>query len=165
MPSRCRRPRHPAEPRGTILIICLLLMLVASFLAGLLLLLARTEATLSATMGASMQATNAADYGIEFALSNLDPAQPAPFPPQALVPGMPGVPRVQATAGLRDGSNATPRRTGDALPPPGMDLRFKYGNWVITATGWARGWLFSVASAQLQRSEDIPEVHCIEYSC
>lgn len=159
-PSPCR-PRRLADPRGAILIICLLLVLIASFLGGLLLLLARTEATVSATMGGSVQAMNAAEYGIELAINSLNPTQQAaPFPAQTLAPG------IRATPGLRDGSSPGAVNQGAFPCPPGYDLRLGCTGYLFTSTGWAKAWLVTTASAQVQAAEDIYH-GCggTEYSC
>src|SRR3972149_6639387 len=108
-------PRAPrlADPRGTILVICLLLVLFASFLAGFALILGRTENTMSATERGGAQASTAAEYGLEFAVNSRPPGRPAPpFASQTLAPG------VRATPGLRDGSRAAAVNQGPTACPP-----------------------------------------------
>lgn len=162
MPNACsRRPRRAPQPRGAVLIICLMLMLIASFLGGLLLLLARTEASISASSRGGVQALNAAEYGIQFAINSLDPAQPgAPFPDQTLSSG------IRATAGLRDRSNPGSVNQGPTACPPGYSLSLGCSTYTFTATGWARGWLVTTASTQLQNAESIYQgCRGTEYSC
>jgi len=153
--------RRLAEPRGTILVICLLLMVVAAFMGTALLALTRTEATMTATARGSLQAMNAAEFGLEFAVNSLDPSQVfAPFPTQTLAPG------VRATAGLRDGSNPSAVNQGPTACPPGYSLALGCSAYTLAATGWARAWLVATASTQLERAESIYQ-GCAgtEYSC
>jgi hypothetical protein len=154
-------PHRIAEAPGTILVISLLLMLLASFLGATLLTLSRTEASISSSSRGSVQALHAAEYGLEFAVNNLDPAQPlAAFPPQTLAPG------VQATPGLRNGSSASPVNQGPTSCPPGYSLALGCTGYSVVATGWARGWLATIASTQLEADQSIYR-GCAgtEYSC
>ena len=162
MPSTVsHRTRRVAEPQGTILVICLLLVLFASFLAGFALLLARTENTMSATDRGGAQASTAAEYGLEFAVNSLDPGRPAtPFPPQTLALG------VRATPGLRDGSRAAAVNQGPTACPPGYSLALGCSAFSVAATGWARAWLVTTASTQLEAAESIYRgCDGTEYSC
>ncbi len=154
------RRRH-REPRGTVLIVCLMLMLVASFLAGLALLLARTENTMSATQRGGAQALTAAEYGLELSVNSLDPGRPAtPFVPQTLGPG------VRTTPGLRDGSNAAAVNQGPTACPPGYSLSLGCSAYSFAATGWARAWLATTASTQLEAAEAIFRgCNGTEFSC
>jgi hypothetical protein len=136
-------------------------MVVAAFLTGLIIVLARTEATLVATSKGSFQATNAAEYGIEFALNGLNPARAStPFATQTLGGG------VSTTSGLRDGSSNTPVNMGTAACPPGYSTSLGCTGYTITATGWARAWLVTTASTQLEKSMSIYRGCAMtEYSC
>ncbi len=156
-----RTPRRLGDPRGTILIISLLLLVVATFLTGLILLLARTDATLSATSWGKARATNAAEYGIEFAINSLDPSQAATaFAPQTLGPD------VTVTPGLRDSTSASARNLGASACPPGYSTSLGCSGYTFTATGWARAWLVTTASTQLEKSEAIYRgCNGSEYSC
>ena len=162
MPNpRVHPPGRLADPRGMVLVICLLLMVLAAFLGATLLLLSRTEASISSTSRGSLQALNAAEYGIEFAVNGLDPSRPAsPFPDQTLAPGL------RATAGLRDRSNAGPVNQGPTACPPGYSLSLSCTGYTFTATGWARAWLVTTASTQLEAAESIYRgCNGTEYSC
>ncbi len=148
MSKPCRPARRRlADPRGAILIICLMLMLVAAALAGIIMILARSEASMSATARGNVQAANAAEYGIEFAISNLNPTQPAAFAPQTIAP------HVQVVSGLRNGSNGAPQNQGPAICPPGQSLNMGCNAFQFSATGQARGWLAVTASTQIQTVE------------
>jgi len=162
-PNRIRRRRRLAEPRGTILVTCLLLMVFAAFLTGLVLLLGHTEASITSTSRGNMLATHAAEYGIELAINNLNTSQvPAAFTPQTLTPG------VRATPGLRDGSSSSAANTGVSACPPGYSSSLGCSAYTFTATGWARGWLSltTTASVQVEKSESIYRgCNGTEYSC
>ncbi len=152
---------RPGEPRGAILFICLMLMLITAILAGIILFLSRTEATISATTRGSIQATNAAEYGIEFAINNLDPAQPsAAFPDQVLPNG------ARAQDGLRNRAMAGAVNQGASACPPGYSLTLACAGYQFTATGWAQGWLAPQASTQVQSMEAIYQgCRGTEYGC
>ena len=154
-------PRRLSDPRGTILIISLLLLVVAGFLAGLVLLLARTESTVAATSKGSIQAADAAEYGIELAINNLDPSKTlTAISTQTLGPG------VTAAPGLRDGSNATPANLGNSPCPAGYSTALGCTAYTVNATGSARGWYTVTASTQLEKSESIYRgCSGTEYSC
>ena len=154
-------PRRLGDPRGTILVICLLLMVVATFLTGLVLLLARNEGTMSATSKGSLQAINAAEYGLEMAINSLNPARAAtPFATQTLGSG------VTATPGLRDGSNNSAQPLGAAACPAGYSISLGCTGFTFAATGWASAWLSTQASTQLERSLSIYRgCNITEYSC
>lgn len=155
------RSRRLAEPRGTILVTCLLLMVFAAFLTGLVLLIGRTEATITSTSRGAMQATNAAEYGLELAINSLNPSQtPAAFATQTLAPG------VRATPGLRDGSSGSAQNLGVSACPPGYSSSLGCSAYTFAATGWARAWLTTTASVQLEKSESIYRgCNGTEYSC
>ncbi len=159
--SKTRPARRRAEPRGTILVISLLLMVVAAFLGGLILLLARTEGTLASTSVASMQAYNAAEYGLETAVNGFNPAvQPVAFTAQTLSSG------VRVTPGLRNGTNADGQNLGASGCPAGYSLSLGCSGYTFDATGWARAWLTTTASVQLERSDSIYRgCNGTEYSC
>ena len=154
-------PRRLGDPRGTILVICLLLLVVAAFLTGLILLLARNEGTMAATSKGSLQAINAAEYGLEIAINSLNPARAAtPFATQTLGSG------VTATPGLRDGSSNTPQNLGAAACPAGYSTSLGCTGYTFAATGWARAWLVTQASTQLEKSLSIYRgCSMTEYSC
>lgn len=156
-------PRRLADPRGAVLIISLLLLVVATFLVGLILLLARTEATISSTSRGSLQATNAAEYGIELAANGLDPAvTPTAFTKQTLASG------VTVTAGLRNGTFATPQNLGASPCPAGYSASLGCTAFTLAATGSARAWFAMPVSAstQIQKSESIFRgCNGTEYSC
>jgi len=154
-------PRRLSDPRGTILVICLLLMVVAAFLTGLVLVLARNEGSMAATSKGSLQAANAAEYGLELAINSLNPARAAtPFATQTLGAG------VTATPGLRDGSSNTPQNTGAAACPPGYSTSLGCTGYTFAATGWARAWLITQANTQLEKSLSIYRGCAItEHSC
>ncbi len=154
-------PRRLADPRGTILVICLLLMVVAAFLTGLIIVLARTEGTVAATSRGSLQASNAAEYGIEVAVNTLTPGKAStPFATQTLATG------VTATPGLRDGSNASVVNQGASACPAGYSTSLACTGYTFAATGWARAWLVTRASTQLEKSLSIFRGCAItEYSC
>lgn len=172
---KTRSARRAAEPRGTILIISLLLMVVAAFLGGLVLLMARTEGTLSSTSQGVMQATNAAEYGIELAINGLNPAlAPTAFSTVCLVPWDPTtcdtlsrpVRQVWTTPGLRSGTNSAAQNLGVSACPPGYSLALGCSGYTFDATGWARAWLATTASVQLEKSESIYRgCNGTEYSC
>ena len=159
--SRTQSSRRLADPRGTILVICLLLMVVATFLTGLILILARTEGTVAATSKGSLQATNAAEYGIEVAVNTLTPGKAStPFATQTLATG------VTATPGLRNGSNSTPQNIGATACPAGYSTSLGCTGYTFAATGWARAWLVTQASTQLEKSLSIFRGCAMtEYSC
>ena len=153
-PSLSRREkeaeRRLGKPKGVVLIICLMLLAIITLLAGTLLLLARTEVTISASARGSVQAMNAAEYGIQLGLNSLAPPNPpVPFRQQTLEGG------VRVTPGLRDGSNAVAVNHGPSTCPPGYSLELGCSAYVFTATGWANGWLGATASTQLQVAESI----------
>ncbi len=158
MPMTRRSPaRRLVEPRGAILIICLMLMLITAILAGIILFLSRTEATISANTRAHMQAANAAEYGIQFALSGIDSTNPnnPPFSVQCLTrPYIPPCPfSVQVTDGLGNGAQAGATSQGVCDCPPGYSLTLQCSCYRITATGWAQGWLSPRASTQIETVE------------
>jgi hypothetical protein len=136
-------------------------MVFAAFLTGLILLLGRTEATISNTSRGSMQATGAAEYGIELAINNLNTSQvPAAFAAQTLTPG------VRVTPGLRDGSSSAAANTGVGPCPPGYSSSLGCSAYTFAATGWARAWLTTTASVQIEKSESIYRgCNGTEYSC
>ncbi len=164
--TRTRASLRLQQPHGTILIISLLLMVVAAFLAGLLLLLARTEGTLAATSEGAMQATNAAEYGIELAINGLNPAQtPSAFPTQTLQ-SQAGISTVWTTAGNRNGNNAAAQNLGVSACPAGYSLSLGCSAYTFAATGWSRAWLVTTASVQLEKSESLYRgCNGTEYSC
>ena len=168
-------PRRLGDPRGTILVICLLLMVVAAFLTGLVLLLARNEGTMAATSKGSLQAINAAEYGIELAVNSLNPAKtPSTIQTQCLNPvdavtcdtvSRP-IRRVWVTAGLRDGSNNSAQPLGAAACPAGYSTSLGCTGFTFAATGWASAWLSTQASTQIERSLSIYRgCNITEYSC
>ena len=165
MPMTRRRPaRRLAEPRGAILLICLMLMLITAILAGIILFLSRMEGTISASTRGNIQATSAAEYGIEFAINSLDPAQTTftPFPTQVLNSKL----GLRATAGLRNGAAAAATNTGVSPCPAGYSLTLACSGYVITATGWAQGWLAPQASTQLQTLQAIYQgCRGTDYTC
>lgn len=169
MPMAHRNSAHRlAEPRGAILIICLMLMLITAILAGIILFLSRTEATISANTRASVQAANAAEFGIQLAINSIDSTNPnnPPFATRCLTPPYtaPCPFSVQATDGLRDGSQAGALSQGVCACPPGNSLSFICSCYRISATGWAQGWLAPRASTQIETVESIWQ-GCYQYTC
>jgi hypothetical protein len=137
-------------------------MVVAAFLAGLVLVLSRTEGSLAATSRGALQATSAAEYGIELSVNGLNPAQASTgvFSATTLAPG------VSVTPGLRNGTNNTPQNLGVTACPPGYSLSLGCTAYLFDATGWARGWLSTTASVQIEKSEAIYRgCSGTEYSC
>ena len=161
MPKPLRPTGRQSKQQGAILIVCLMLMLITAILAGVILFLSRTEATISASTRGGIQAATAAEYGIEFAIYNLNPAQTAaPFPDQVLTP------TVRVTAGLRDRSQAGATNQGPSPCPPGYSMSLACSAFTFTATGWAQGWLTPTASTQLQSMQSIYQgCRGTEYTC
>ena len=149
---------RPAE-RGSVLMISLLLLVVLSFLGGLVMMLAKTESGAGTGMRASTQAFNAAEYGLNFTVSSLDPAAPAPTPiSPTSIPAPPGVPG-SAVAGLqfwsgdktRTPDSLTPLKQGEAACPPGYSLTLGCQLYQFTATGQSKRFgLVVTATTELQ---------------
>ncbi len=156
------RPRRLADPRGTVLVICLMLMLVVSFLAGFLLLMARSEVAISSTSRGAVQAATAAEYGLELAMNSLNPLQAGNtgFADTTLGSGM------SVTAGHRDRTSAAPVDMGTAPCPAGYSMTLGCAAYTFAATGWARTGVFTSASTQLEASAGIYRgCNTTEYSC
>jgi hypothetical protein len=127
--------------------ISLLLLVVLSFLGGLVMMLARTETGVGTTMRAGSQAFNAAEYGLNFSINAMNPAAATTATGTLSIPGASGV---RAWSGSKDGSSAVPAKQGAAACPPGYSLSLGCQSYKFNATGQSSRFFVVTATTELE---------------
>ena len=146
-------PRSPRRgERGSVLMISLLLLVLISILGGLMMVLAQTETGIGTSMRSGSLAFNAAEYGLNLSINSLDPAGT----PAALgTVTLPGMSKVRAWSGSKNGANAVPSKQGTAPCPPGYSLTLGCQLYQFNASGQSARFLQTTAIAELETGQSI----------